>query len=860
LASKRSTLSRKIVSDELALALNQAAGLMRRKKLPVMMAEILLLAFITTPETTAYQLLQDFSRKRGFSWDTFARDTDRAVDDKRFVRDEEFDFVTENQERISLGREVIIVLDDGLTLGEKLGEARCGSVQALTVMADIRIGTHWLLNRRGITQQSLMEVLAPAPPPVSSTSGVSALAKERQAPLIYPRKRLQDRLVNLLSMTRQRHVILVGPAGVGKRSLVLGLQQLIRQGQGPVGLKSVVELEEQALLGSSENALKVVQQGIKQAGGGILFVPDIARFFGGIRSEFGPEVGNLLQRAFFTEEVVIIGTATEEAYNEKLSSARPIVEQSQILRVPPATVEETVEILKTLRPGLEADYGVAIVDKSLEEAARLAGRYYTAKPLPDAAVYLLHQTGAMLRTKLHGRASAASKVDNELNPDEVMIAASMLTGIPVSNMGADERNRYVNMADHLHRRIIGQNEAVLALSRAVKMARVGLKDPKRPIGSFMFLGPTGVGKSELAKALAEFMFGTEQALITLDMSEFMEASSVNRLIGSPPGYVGYQSGGQLTDAVKKQPYSVILFDEVEKADAKVFDTLLQVMDEGRLTSGQGETVSFRECVILMTSNIGGHHLADPRLSEGIDEVSEGGHFNEAAYRLNNIRSLLDEGFSLDELISLFCSDPLFRAIQEDLLAANGAGLDQLDSDDEVDDSDKAKGLDKSAVIEALIQHAEAKAQFDLLLELAEKYNSAKFELHKPYYNWVVACEKAAGELKSHFRPEFLNRLDDIIYFHPLRESHLRQILDLLLDVDIKLMEAQNLNLKVTGHAKSWLLKQNDHPEWGARPLRRLIQRYIREPMADFLLRENPEANTTISMRVKDDVLTFEIEK
>lgn len=847
MASKRSTLSRKIVSEELALALDQATDLMRRKKLPVMTAEILLLAFITTPKGEAYRVLQDFSQRRGFSWDAFARDTDRAVDDKRFVRDEAFDFVAENQERISLGREVIVILDDGLTIAEKLGETQCSPVHALAVMADMRSGTYWLLSRRGITQQSIMDILAPAPPPVLFASSDSGVAKDsRQPALIYPRKRLQDRLVNLLSMTRQRHVILVGPAGVGKRSLVLGLQQLMRQGQGPVGLKTVVELEEQALLGSPENALKVVQQGLRQAGGGILFVPDIGRFFGGIRSEFGQEVGNLLQRAFFTNDVVIIGTTTEEMFNEKLSNARPIVEQSQILRVPPATVEETVEILKTLRSGLEADYGVTIADKSLEEAARLAGRYYTAKPLPDAAVYLLHQTGAMLRTKLHGKEGAGSKVDNQLDPDEVMIAASMLTGIPVTNMGADERNRYVNMADHLHRRIIGQNEAVLALSRAVKMARVGLKDPKRPIGSFLFLGPTGVGKSELAKVLAEFMFGAEQALITLDMSEFMEASSVNRLIGSPPGYVGYQSGGQLTDAVKKQPYSVILFDEVEKADIKVFDTLLQVMDEGRLTSGQGETVSFRECVILMTSNIGGHHLADPRLSEGIDEASQNGHFNEPAYRLNNIRSLLDEGFSLDELISLFCADPLFRAIQEDLLAADGEG--------------EATELDKSTIINALLQQAEAKAQFDLLLELAEKYNPAKFELHKPYYNWVVACEKAAEELKSHFRPEFLNRLDDIIYFHPLQETHLRQILDLLLNTEIKLMEAQNLNLKVTGHAKSWLLKQNDHPEWGARPLRRLIQRYIREPMAEFLLRENPEANTTISTRVKDDVLMFEIKK
>jgi ATP-dependent Clp protease ATP-binding subunit ClpA len=358
------------------------------------------------------------------------------------------------------------------------------------------------------------------------------------------------------------------------------------------------------------------------------------------------------------------------------------------------------------------------------------------------------------------------------------------------------------------------------------MARVGLKDPKRPIGSFMFLGPTGVGKSELAKALAEFMFGTEQALITLDMSEFMEASSVNRLIGSPPGYIGHDAGGQLTDAVKRQPYSVILFDEVEKADRKVFDTLLQVLDEGRLTSGQGELVTFSECVILMTSNIGGHHLADVRLGEHLPGEGELDSDGDPLYFEDNIRQLLTEGFSDDELLALFGADPTFAIDPEELDAST----------------------DQAKIIDMLLAQARQKSQFDLLLELAQRYNAAKYEAHEPYFNWPVACARAGAELKSHFRPEFLNRLDEIIYFHPLNNDHLQQILRLLLKKEEALLAGQSLQLQVSDAAAGWLLAQNDHPEWGARPLRRILQRHIREPLAEYLLSENPQPGTIMKFQ------------
>jgi ATP-dependent Clp protease ATP-binding subunit ClpC len=729
-----------VPSKELIQALHRAASLRRDYKLPVITVEVLLLAFLRTPDTEACRLLQAFSQERGFDWASFERDIERTVRDQVWARaaidlkDVAFDFKTAQGELVPLSEKVLVVLDEGLHLANEQGQALCSSAHALAIMAGSGTRADWALKKRGITKTALLEALTGAAQAVDYTSQVQKAA----VPRYYLRQELLVKLMSRLSMTNKRHVILVGPTGVGKRSLALSLAQLIAEGKGPVGLKSLVQMGEQALF---DNAVEAVRQGVRQAQGGILFVPDIARFFGGIRADFREEACNELQKAFFGNNIAIIGTATPERYTERLSKASVALEQSQVLTVPPATPEEATAILKVLRPGLEADYGLRVTEASLAETARLAGRYYADQPLPGAAVHLLHQTCAMMRLSPRmGEDAPVKKADNQLDPDDVLVATSLLIGIPVNKLGANERDRYVTMVDHLHQRIIGQDEAVLALSRAVKMARVGLKDPKKPIGSFLFLGPTGVGKTELAKALAEFMFDTEEALLTLDMSEYMDDSSVNRLIGAPPGYVGFEGGGQLTDAVKKRPYSVVLFDEVEKASVKVFDVLLQVMDEGRLTSGQGELVRFSDCVILMTSNIGGRYLADPNLSE-------------AAGR-----------------------------------------------------------------------------------ELAEQ------------------------ELKSHFRPEFLNRLDDIIFFHTLTPENLRQILDLLVRKETKLLESRAIRLDIAETAKTWLLAQNDHPEWGARPLRRLIQKHIREPLADYLLKEDPPAGTVVKVQVKENQLVFKTSK
>ena len=737
---KRGTLSPKIPSNELTQALNHATQAMNTFKRRVMTAELLLYAYLKLPDTNAHQILRQLAEQRGFNWASFEETVTREAQDS-IAADVDFDFIADDDKRKSLGDDVLYSIDKGLALAEGRNETRCGSEHILVIMAQTRVSTSRLLNRLGITSHAVEDLLIdPALSNHATVRNHVALAKNGQLPPLHIRQKLLQDLVSLLSMSTNRHVILVGPTGAGKQSLVYSLAQFIADGYGPIGIESLVEMNEQSLL---DNSLKTVRAGVRMAKDGILFVPNISRFFGGFRSEFPENTCAELKKAFYDTDVVVLGTTTPGRFDDRLKPSDMISQNANVLKVPTTDDEESTEILETLKSKFEADYGISIEDDALPTVVRLASRYLTADPLPGAAVHLLHRTcvqvNLSVRTSDNRNGQANDRPDKTVNVEDVMVATSLLTGIPVANMGADERDRYAHMVEHLHKRIVGQEEAVLALSQAVRMARVGLKDPKRPIGSFMFLGPTGVGKSELAKALAEFMFGSEDSLVTLDMSEYMDESSVNRLIGSPPGYVGHEAGGQLTDVVKDQPYSVLLFDEVEKAATKVFDVLLQILDEGRLTSGQGDTVSFSECVILMTSNIGSRYLADTELGE------------------------------------------------------------------------------------------------------------------------ATARQLADADLKEHFRPEFLNRLDDIIFFHLLNDEHLRKILNLLLKKETKLLASREMSLKISDEAKTWILAQNEHPEWGARPLRRLISRYIRTPLADFLLNENPQAGVTITVDVSGDELKFEYE-
>ncbi len=704
---------------------------MRSLKKRVLTPEILLLAFVRMPDSAAYHILNRFAETRGFK----LTDLENEVENRartRSGRDADFYFVDGNEQRVPLSKETLIVMDEGLTIAQASDEVWVGTEHALAAMTQAGVSTAGLLQRRGITPRAMTDLLSDQAvgglSKAATTRNWVALARKGEATPVYFREVLLRDLIPVLSLVTNRHVILVGPPGAGKRTLVYSLALLIAEGKGPVGglskaaLKAVIEIAEPALL---DNPSVAVKSGLRQARGGILFIPDIHRFFGGLVHAQFPKAEKPLLKAFFDEQVTIIGTTTEADYKSRLVDQVANLSHIHALQVPPTSVDETVAILHTLKPRFEADYALTIADEGLRTAASMAGRYLSGTALPGAAVQLVHRACALVRMSTQKHLAFRPEVasDARVDADDVSLAVSLMTGIPVSKLGADERTRYARMVEHIHRRIIGQDEAVLAVSRAVKTARVGLKDPRQPIGSFLFLGPTGVGKTELAKALAEFLFGSEEELIAIDMSEYMDESAVNRLIGAPPGYVGFEGGGQLTNRILQTPYTVVLFDEAEKAHPRVMNVLLQIMEEGRLTDGQGRTASFSEAVIIMTSNLG---------AEGGDYPSTG------------------------------------------LRTGSGRG----------------------------------------------EFNGR---------------ELAMEAVKRHFRPEFLNRLDAIVTFHPLSPENLSAILDLLLEKEVELVAERGLTLEVSQAARTWLLAQNKHPEWGARPLRRIIQRHLREPLSEYLL-------------------------
>ncbi|MBN1936302.1 MAG: ATP-dependent Clp protease ATP-binding subunit [Anaerolineae bacterium] len=733
-----STLNPDIPSRELTAALNDAVTLLDLYDQRVLTPEVLLLTFLRAPTCAAAKILAHLAGTRSFDLNMLERQVESQARMRRGL-DADFGFTDANNRAVPLSSEMLVVLDEGKTIAEAMGEVWVGTEHALAAMSQAGVSTAGLLQRHGITPTALTKLLADQTL-VRSSAGVDWVAQARGGDIepVYFRESLLHELISLLSLSGERHTVLVGQPGVGKRSLVYSLALLIAEGRGPVGINSVIGVPEQALYDNAEAAIRA---GLRKAQGGILFVPDIHRFFGGAIYAELPKGVPALQKAFLSADVTLIGTTTPEGYDTRLSKATAVTAHSRVLRVPPTQEAETVQILQTLRPSLENEYAIEIDAGSLPVAASLVRRYLTTEPLPGGAVHLLHRACALVRMSTQKNLGFGPQTsgDTILDQDDITLAASLMTGIPVTRLGADERSRYAHMVEHLQKRIIGQDEAILALSRAVKTARVGLKDPKRPIGSFLFMGPTGVGKSELAKVLAEFMFGSEDRLIAIDMSEYMDESAVNRLIGAPPGYVGYEGGGQLTDRLLASPYTVVLFDEVEKAHPRILDLLLQVLDEGRLTDGKGRQCSFGEAVILLTSNLGARYLGDPQLGE-------------------------------------------------------------------------------------------------------------------------VARDQAMDAVRAHFRPEFLNRLDEIIFFNQLTDQDLLRILDLLLSREKVLASNRGLELAFTPVAQTWLLAQNDHPEWGARPLRRIIQRHVREPLANLLLTQDPSPGTTVHIDVQNHALSFSFDR
>jgi ATP-dependent Clp protease ATP-binding subunit ClpC len=611
-----------------------------------------------------------------------------------------------------------------------------------------------------------------------------------------------ERVMQILSRRTKNNPVLIGEPGVGKTAVVEGLAARIASGQVPELLKGkqIYTLDLAALVAGSkyrgefEERLKKVMKEIMQRGDIILFIDELHNLVGAGAAEGAIDAASILKPALARGEMQTIGATTLDEYRKYLERDAALERRFQQIRVDEPSVDDTVEILRGLRDRYEAHHRCKISDDALHAAAILADRYIQDRHLPDKAIDLIDEAASRMRiknmtappryreleeeiTKVRGEKEdaieaqefekAASLRDKErkltqkkreledswhaeesadqpqIGEDEIADIVSMWTGIPVFKLTEAESQKLIRMEDELHKRVVGQDEAIVAVSKSIRRARAGIKDPKRPTGSFIFLGPSGVGKTELARTLAEFLFGDEDAMIQVDMSEFMEKHSVSRLVGSPPGYIGYDEGGQLTEAVRRKPYSVLLLDEIEKAHPDVFNILLQILEEGKLTDAQGRKVDFRNTIVIMTSNIG-------------------------AASISKNQSL---GFSIG------------------------------------DDS----GL---------------------------SYDDMK--------------ERVMSELKKVFRPELLNRIDEVIVFHKLTKDEIKVIVDLLMKRLRDQMGEHAADVSLTDDAKELLVEKGYDPTMGARPLRRAIQRYIEDPLADFVLGRELTPGSTILVDKKHD--------
>ena len=721
-----STLNPDLISKDMDAALNDAAPMLKTYRKSSIMPEMVLLALLQRENTAAWRMLKMFESTRGVDLERLERQVKLAIQSRRDP-DGSLDFVAIGNRKVSLSRQSIVLLDDGLTVANSMNERKIDTDHALVALTETSVSTGGILRQFSITPKSIQDAYSDASKIIPSRDDSTTVdyvkrAKRGLLRAVHFREDLLRNMINVLTQSVNRHIILVGPDGVGKRTLAYSLALLMAEDKGPSGLSNLVQISETALLDGDQEAFRA---GMSAARRGILFLPLVHRFFGGpIKADFN-KATSLVQKAFLSDDPVIICTTNVQEFEARIQGVSAIVENSQIIRVDEPSLEEAVQILETAAPHLESDYEISIEHDALQMVARMAQRYLTITPLPQSAEQLLHRTAAMVN--MGKQAHLAFKPDSNdavLDIEDVTLVTSQMTGIPVTKLGADERLRYANMVEHLSERLIGQKEAVQLVSRAIKTARVGLKDPKRPIGTFLFLGPTGIGKTEMARVLADFMFGSEETLFPLDMSEYKDESSINRLIGSAVGYVGSDEGGQLTERIRQQPYTIVLLDEIEKAHPRIMDVLLQVMEEGRLTDGRGNIARFSEAVVIMTSNIGSEHL-------------------------------------------------MVRQITDDLR------------------------------------------------------------------------EQIMEQVLDFLRPEFINRLDEVILFNALNDEDLAQILELLIQKENKLAAERGLTLTFTSGAKKWLLAQNDEPEYGARPLRRILRRSLREPLADFLLRSNPPEGTEV---------------
>ncbi|MFZ5942497.1 MAG: ATP-dependent Clp protease ATP-binding subunit [Bacillota bacterium] len=632
------------------------------------------------------------------------------------------------------------------------------------------------------------------------------MARENKVDPVIGRQKEIERVIQVLSRRTKNNPVLIGEPGVGKTAIAEGLAQRIIDGDIPEVLKEkrVVALDMGSLVAGSkyrgefEERLKKVMEEIRQVGNVILFIDEMHTLIGAGAAEGAIDAANILKPALARGELQTIGATTLDEYRKHVEKDPALERRFQPIQVAEPTVEEAEAILFGLRDRYEAHHSVKITDEAVKAAVSLSDRYITDRFLPDKAIDLIDEASSKVRLQVQTAPPNLKELEEQIEvlskekeaavmaqeyekaaelrdreqkkrqelsdkkeqwknenlsktqtvtAEDIAKIVSSWTGVPVSKLAQEETEKLLKMEEILHQRVIGQEDAIKAVSKAVRRARSGLKNPKRPIGSFIFLGPTGVGKTELARALAEALFGDEDALVRIDMSEYMEKHAVSRLVGAPPGYVGYDEGGQLTEAVRRKPYSVILLDEIEKAHPEVFNILLQVLEDGRLTDSKGRTVDFRNTVLIMTSNVGASHLKQ--------------------------------------------TGPL--------------GFTQPNANDD--------------------------------------YKAMK--------------ERVMEALKKSFRPEFLNRIDETIVFHALEKDHIKEIVGLMLIELEKRLKENEMTLEVSDGAKEILAKEGFDPTYGARPLRRAIQKLIEDELAEEMLKGTYKPGAKVVVDAKDDKIVLE---
>ncbi len=704
---------------------------------------------------------------------------------------------------------------------QAFGDSFVASEHLLLAMLDVTSDAQRLLAASGVTEEALLGALrdvrgSQTVDDASAEAGYEALerysrdltelAREGRLDPVIGREREIRRVIQVLSRRTKNNPVLIGEAGVGKTAIVEGLAQKIASGEATqvLGNKRVLALDLAGMIAGSkyrgefEERLKAVIDEIRAARGEIIvFIDELHTVVGAGAAEGAMDASNMLKPALARGELQAIGATTLDEYRENIEKDPALERRFQPVFIEEPSIEDTIEILAGLRDRYEEHHGVQISDDALEAAAELSSRYISDRKLPDKAIDLIDEAASKLRIDTvelpprpdalraqiaeltqRGQQAASSgdyaeaerikrqldelnaklpeaeeqwagveEMDNTVNGEDVAEIVADWTGIPVSRMFEEEAEKLLRMEERLHERVKGQHEAVVAVAEAIRRARTGLKDPRRPIGSFIFLGPTGVGKTELARALAEFMFDDEDAMVRIDMSEYMERHAVSRLIGAPPGYIGYEEGGQLTEAVRRRPYRVILLDEIEKAHPDVFNILLQILEDGRLTDNAGRIVDFKNTVIIMTSNIGSQYITPP---------------------------------------------------------PHGATEEQA----------------------------------------AEHYEEMR--------------QMVTTELQGVFRPELLNRIDEVIVFHALTSEEIRQIVDLMLARVSERLGERAITLEATDAARDLLAEQGYDPQFGARPLRRVIQRVVETPIAAGMLRGEFAEGDTVVVDVADGEVTLRV--